>query len=1420
LLSLHLLLYLVSGQLFWVVDYLPNIKMRIRLYVLCIWVFTVPAYLYAQNNNNYQFTHLDITNGLSDNQVNCIYKDKKGFMWFGTTSGLNRYDGNKFKIFKRDTKDANSLAENHVMNISEGPDEKLWIFTHSGVSIYDPTLERFSNKINAELSRYKMPASPITRVEKDKQGDFWFATNKKGLYRYSPKTEKTVIYHSSVNSPAVLHSNHVLRIVASQPGYLWLIYSDGIIEQLNTRSNKILTRYDGLAKALYTIPRNFSMIMDNKHNLWISSDAGPIGVYCYNTQTNNLLHYDKDTPEGKLNSNVITSIIQTDDDKIWVGSDHGGINVIDPATKKVSYILNRADDAKSLSGNSLYLYKDNTGIIWAGTFKQGVNYYHRGIMQFAHYKHFTTDPKSLPFEDINSFEEDEKRNLWIGTNGGGLIYFDRVRNTYKQFKHDPKNPNSIASDIIVRLYIDRQKKLWIGTYFGGLDCYDGKTFKHYRHNKNDPGSLTDDRVYTIIEDANDELWVGTFAGGLNVLDPKTDRFRHPKSPGLSDYTAVIYEDRQQNKWIARDKGVDVLLKGSNKTKHYGSEPKNPNSLVGNDVNTITEDRKGLIWIGTKDGLSVLNTRTNKFLNIEEGVNLPANNVSNIIEDFSGRMWVSTTNGLASIMLVEDHGKYRVDIHNYNELDGLQGRAFNSYSALRLKSGELVFGGNHGFNIFNPLTLDIFRQRPNLLFTDLKLFNKSVTVSDTANGKGILTKAFSETKEITLKHNQNVFDIEFAACDYFNPYKTKLEYRLEGFDKGWITVAGNDRKATYTNLDGGDYTFKVRIQDADVLNKGEISLKITVLPPFFKSPLAYASYVILLLGGLFYLRHRGIRNLKKEFEDTQAALAIEHKIMQEREEARRMHQLDLMKIKFFTNVSHEFRTPLSLILLPIENLIKTITNPDQHGQLVTVKRNGKRLLNLVNQLLDFRKMEYNELKICLQPGDIIKFTKEVSASFMDVAHQKQIEYLIESDSFTFVTKFDHDKLERILFNLLSNAFKFTPSGGQISVMISLLQGDESEGKNQLEIKVIDTGIGIAIENQGKVFDRFFQDDMPESLLNQGSGIGLSITKEFVKMHGGKIDLESEPNYGSCFTVTLPIEQNFDVEDHKEVITEEAPELLVKIESKTTQSSIGTDKKATILLIEDNDDLRFYLKDNLKNSFHIIEAVNGKDGWQKALSMHPKLIVSDISMPEMNGIDLCKKIKADARTSFIPVILLTALTTEEDQLAGAASGANDYILKPFNFEILLSKIHNVLKMQHTLKTTYQKQIEVNAEQIHIVSEDEKFLKSAFECIEQNVTNVNFSVEELSNKLNLSRVSLYKKMLSLTGKTPVYCIRTVRLKRAVQLLQKSQLSIANVAYEVGFNNPTYFSKVFKEEYGVLPSEYVVEYNKTVKEQLESDK
>jgi len=687
-----------------------------------------------------------------------------------------------------------------------------------------------------------------------------------------------------------------------------------------------------------------------------------------------------------------------------------------------------------------------------------------------------------------------------------------------------------------------------------------------------------------------------------------------------------------------------------------------------------------------------------------------------------------------------------------------------------------------------------------------LFNKSIAANEDINGHVVLSKSISITRALTLNHSENVFSIEFAAIDFFNPSKVKYQYMLEGFDKGWINADNRTRKANYTNLDRGDYVFKVRPSNSEgAWTQDYISLRITILPPFWESTFAYIIYLALLLGIILFIRHRGIQKIRRQFiaekEKQEAKLMIE----QERQEIKRMQELDQLKTKFLTNVSHEFRTPLSLIMAPANKML-THADQEQKQQLNMIRKNARRLLNLVNQLLDFRKMEVQELKLHSKPGDIVKFISEISLSFTDIAEEKEIDFIFDTTVDSMFTSFDHDKIERILFNLLSNAFKFTPADGQVSVLLNV---DKEAGNDasSLEIKVIDTGIGIPLEKQSKIFERFFQHDIPDSMINQGSGIGLAITREFVKMHGGKITVESEPDHGSCFIIKLPLiiyvapEMDLSFDDEGDSKNQND---ISHDESKTVSKQQHISKKPVVLLVEDNDDFRFYLKDNLKDLFFLIEASNGREGWQKALAMHPDIIVSDISMPEMTGIELCKKLKGDKRTSHIPVVLLTALTGESEQLKGLEIGANDYMTKPFNFEILLSKIKNILTLRDTYKQTYKKQMDVQLHDMPLQNEDEKLLRSIVEYIELNILNDSLSVEELSRKMSMSRGSLYNKVLMLTGKSPVEFIRSIRLKKAVYLLENSQMTISQICYEVGFNTPKYFTKLFKDEYNVIPSAY----------------
>ena len=1381
--------------------------MKCKILILWFVFLFVTGSLCAQNNQ-FQFSHLDINSGLSHNEITCMLKDSKGFMWFGTLSGLNRYDGYKFKIFKHSVNDTTTLADDYIVSIAEGPGNKLWVETRNGFEIYDPETEKFNHNIGAysrsigiSYGRY----SHISAVKKVRSGNFWFLYSLMGIYIYDPYTKKmTHLLHNAADSTSICN-NVVSDLAEDSKGNVWLTYRSGVLERLDPKTYKVNYRSHIFNKLPGELNASYKMYIDKQDDIWAFVPTYSAGVYYVNIKSGISKHIDKGNDLTHLNTNVVSSVIQDDKDRVWIATDHGGINLLNKQDFKFQYLLNREDDSKTIGQNSITLmYKDNTGIIWVGSYKKGVGYYHESIIKFPLYTHHLSDPlsnpRSLSFSDINNFAEDKLGNIWIGTNGGGLIYFDRKNGTFKNYLHDANNAKSLTNNVIVCMYIDHEQKLWIGTYFGGLDCFDGKTFKHYKHSDANPGSISEDRICAIAEDADHHLLVGTLSAGFNVFDSTTQTFSHyiynVKDNAIhSNYVSRIMPDRHGNLWIVTSYGVDVLLKKTQRFIHYIHDEKDPNSLINNNTNNIMQDSEGLIWISTHEGISIYDDKTGKFTNITRQDGLPDNTVTDIQEYDKHNVWVSTPNGLSNIVVDRARDGLKFHFINYNETEGLQGREFTENSSLRTREGELIFGGGNGFNIFKPSNILINKNVPNLVFTDFDMFNQSVGVGEKINGRVILPESITGLKSLNLKYNENVFSIEFAALNYFNPGKVKYQYMMQGFDKNWINADNRIRKATYTNLDAGNYFFKVRATNNDHWTNNELILPVNILPPFWKTTWAYLLYAILITGTLLLLRRRGIEKLKSQF-------ALE----KERGEAQRMHELDLMKIKFFTNVSHEFRTPLSLIMAPVDKILKQINEPEIQRQLLLVNRNAKRLLNLVNQLLDFRKMEYQELKLHEKTGDIINFIKELSYAFTDVADQKNIHFIFDSEIDTYYTGFDHDKIERILFNLLSNAYKFTHEGGKVSVLLNLIDKGKDEDQ-QLEIRVIDTGIGIPEDKRDKIFEPFFQNDIPGSMLNQGSGIGLSITKEFVKLHHGEIFVESEFNEGSCFTVLLPVRLvDSNLFTDVQVLFDHGSEFFPDNESqkKEFQKESRDGKKPTILLVEDNDDFRFYIKDNLKASFNVIEAENGKKGWQKALAQHPNLIVSDISMPEMTGTELCLKLKSDKRTSHIPVILLTALIGEDQQLMGLKTGASDYLTKPFNFEILQSKIRNILKQQEHMRKTYQKQVEVNPTEERIESPDELFITKVLLLIDNNISNPNFSVEELSSEVFVSRYTLYKKILSMTGKTPNELVRSMRLKRAAQLLETGHLTISQICHKVGFKSQKYFVKTFKAEYNTIPSKY----------------
>lgn len=1356
-------------------------------------------------SNRFQFSHIDINNGLSHNQVTSIYKDEKGFMWFGTLSGLNRYDGYKFKVYKHSLSDSTTLSDDYVVSITAGPDKKLWIETRSGFNIYNPLTEKFEHNTKAFLQSIGIPDNFILAVKKDVWGNFWFLHATLGIYRYDVHTHKTVHLSHNASIPGSISSNTVSDLASDSKGNIWLTYRSGLLETLDPKTYKVNHRSQVFTKLPDGLNASYKIFIDQQDDIWAFVPTYSAGVYYLNVKTGILKHIVKGFGSYHLNTDVVSSVIQDDKNRLWIATDHGGINLLNKKSLKIQYLLNREDDSKTIGQNSItLLYKDNTGIIWVGTYKKGVGYYHESIIKFPLYTHHLadplSDPLSLSFSDVNCFAEDISGNLWIGTNGGGLIYFDRKKGEFKTYLHNSNDKNSLSNNVIVCMFMDHAQKLWIGTYFGGLDCLSGNVFTNFKHSDAIPGSISEDRICAITEDAENHLLVGTLSAGFNVLDSKTNTFSHYTSNATnnalhSNYVSKLLVDRDKNIWVVTSYGVDVLMSKSKKFTHYIHDDKNSNSLINNNTNNILQDNTGLVWISTREGLSIFNQKTNTFTNLTALDGLPDNTVMDLQQYDNNNIWVSTPNGLSDIVVDRTGGKLKFRFINYNETEGLQGREFTENSSLKTREGELAFGGGNGFNLFKPSNIRMRNSEPRVVFTDFQVFNKSLQVGEKVNGRPILPQSVTGLKNVTLNYNDNVFAIEFAALNYFNPAKVKYQYMMQGFDKNWITADEITRKATYTNLDPGGYLFRVRAAGGDNWNNREITLHIDILPPFWKTVWAYLSYFLLVAGALLYIRSRGINNLRKQFS-----------IEKERGEAQRMHELDMMKIKFFTNVSHEFRTPLSLIMAPVDKILKQISEPEINRQLLLVNRNARRLLNLVNQLLDFRKMEYQELKLHGKNGDIINFIKDLSYAFIDVAEQRYIRFVFESEIEEFNTCFDHDKIERIMFNLLSNAYKFTHGGGQVSVMLSLINSAANDQK--LEIKVIDTGIGIDEEKRDKIFEPFFQNDLPGSMLNQGSGIGLSIVREFVKLHGGEIFVESDPGEGSCFTVILPVvvtDKNLFTDTLTLIDHLEEP-FIEKASLKQDPNKETRDlKKLTILLVEDNEDFRFYIKDNLKNAFNIIEAENGKKGWQKTLAQHPNLVVSDISMPEMNGIDLCRKIRNDNRTAHIPVILLTALAGEEPQLKGLETGATDYMTKPFNFEILISKIRNILSQQEGMRKTYQKQVDVNPTELVIDSPGEQFFKKVLLLIDNNISNPNFSVEELSSEVFVSRYTLYKKIFAMTGKTPNELVRSMRLKRAAQLLETGHLTISQICNKVGFKSQKYFVKMFKAEFNSIPSKYM---------------
>lgn len=1374
------------------------------LYICFLWIVQL-AYAQPQKIN---FTSLTSKDGLSSNVVTAILKDRYGIMWFATEDGLNKYDGTSFTVYRHQPGDTSSLPTNEVVALHEDPSGTLWIGTNGGsICSFDRQKDNFKR-----LPVYKgfdRKNNVIRAITTDYRGHLWIS-NVNGISMLNPKTGKLTNIPGGGSKIGTLTTRTILCLFEDSKRRMWVGSDDGLF-LYNRATNSFLhythssTQPNSLAgKATRSISE------DENGNLWIGTDGGLSKLLPGGRGFQNFRN-----KEGvrSISSNDIYAVASDSNGKLWLGTEEG-VNILDVQSGAIDVYKPDSRNIYSLAGKSVrFVYIDDLGTHWVSTFKGGINKSDKNLNLFNLKRSNPFDDRGLSSSNVTSFAESRNGAIFVGTDGGGLNQFDRRTGLFKHIPLQPKDGNSSSKLAVLSLEMSKNDRLWIGTYVNGLYSLDLKTGRTDHFVKGANGaSLINNNVFCLKEDSRGNIWIGTNGEGVSIYNPVNKTFKafyKNNSPAgvrrlpTNGYIRAIEEDTEGNMWIgSHGSGLAVF---NPKTESFRLLSKANSKLPNDVVLCIAEDKSSNIWVGTRGGLSVYDKKTAQFISYSEREGLSNAVVYDIIEDKRGVLWISTNSGISSF-----NPQTRKFI-NYNNYNGVQNSNFNSGAGLRSSDGELFFGGQDGFNYFNPANLKKSANIPPVLITELKVDNKTIVPSEGSQ----IAEHISVAKEIHLDYAQN-FSLDFVALSYITPQQYRYSYKLEGFDKGWNNV-GSVRTASYTNLDPGEYVFKVRAMDRDGHSFGKItSITVHVKPPFWLTVYAYIFYFIAIVGILLYLRYRAMQELKRKFRMEQERLQAKQQLEQERKEAERLHELDMMKLKFLTNLSHEFRTPISLIMGPVETLLSEEKFKSGSGHLDIIKRNARRLLNLVNQLLDFRKMEEHELKLSLSEGELVSFIRDVSEMFRDLSSRKNISLTFVSKLDHIYTSFDHDKLERILFNILSNAFKFTHSGGSIKVELDQEQVLNSSEEGMINLRITDTGIGIPDDKLDKIFNRFFQGDVASSVLNQGSGIGLSITREFVKMHGGNIAVESDLGKGSSFIIRLPFKAIVPAQTKVDVILEEVifeedkpleeTEAVMSISSPAeVRTADGDLQKPIVLLVEDNDDFRFYLKDNLRAYYRVIEASNGKEGWQKALAHHPQIIVSDISMPVMDGIELCNKVKSDKRTSHIPIILLTALMGEDEQIRGLQTGANDYMTKPFNFEILNAKIKNLLVLNRTLKDTYTKQIKVQAPELVIESQGDLLLNKVTLYLEENLNNPKLSVEDLSKHVGMSRVSLYHKILELTGQSPVEYIRSVKLEKAAVLLEKSDLNVAQISYMVGFATPNYFAKSFKARFNMQPSEYM---------------
>lgn len=1330
--------------------------------------------LQAQKQTRYE--RLSTASGLSQSSVYKIIQDKQGFLWFATGDGLNRYDGHNFKIYRNDPSDPTTLSGSEIFTVAQDDEGNLWVGTrNSGLN----KIELATGKITRitkgpggqDLSNSNIPS--ILNIGKGRMG---VAVLGLGYLVYDIRTNQVISAESEWKNTMV---KEVVRLFKHSSGTVWMGTRTGyLVSQLNAHS---------------FIPYQFGAnnnrvraLFETKNgDILVGTDGRGIYRFTPKTQQFKVVFYQASDPLSR--QNIVTSIAKDALQNLWIGTDNGVYKLNGEDFKSYTNIPSNPDPELGLSSNSVMsLFTDANQNTWVGTWEAGLNISFFQKPRFAVLRYKPNTLQGLLSNKVSTLLADGDQGVWVGSNVG-LSYFNHKSGQVTHYLQSASSNklNSTETYDVNFIHPSGDGGVWVGLWGKGINLFTKeRQLKDYPFK---PGVR--EANFNTLENFNSEFLLGTQGMGVVAFNPMTKQYRVPfaelgKKNFLNKSIAAIRVLNGKEIWVGTvGFGLYVFDVSNRKLRHYVKSAE-IGALSYNHVNKIYQDRQKRIWVMTQGG------GLNQYLGAGKGfkvftVNngLGSNSLRGMVEDAKGDMWFSTNGGISKM-----DGK-TLKFVNFEEADGLQGKEFMTNAVAKNSQNWLFFGGVNGLNYLKSDSLRMRLDVPPVYFTKLKIFNKEVEAGE---DNSPLRVDILSTKHLVLQPNQSVFSLDFVALEYQRPKNNRYAYYLEGFENEWNLV-GTQRTVTYTNLSPGDYIFKVKASNSDgIWAEKPYELKITVLPPWYRTWWAYLLYLVLLAAVIYaFIREVQVRE------------AFRTDLRLKEIEKERIQELEQVKTHFFTNISHELRTPLTLITSPLEKyfLSNASLNKDQKTKINSIYQNAQKLLRLINQLLDLSKIESGNVQPVVEKHDLVRQLHSIKQSFDAYAQQKQIKLKWDAPVESLFVYYDADIIEKCVTNLLSNAFKFTPEDGIIGLRLDLhkvYQGS-SESINRVSIHVSDTGKGISAEHRQHIFDRFYQ--IPEKVDRVGTGVGLSLCKELIEVHRGSIEVQSDLGAGSDFKIQFPVTlEAFDPGWVKSGSKE-----VKELQSQLVDSAqVIQQEKQILLIVEDHAEMRAFIREIFEGTFQVIEADRGETGLEMALTYLPDVVITDWMMPGMSGVNLCKQIRKNAKTSHIPVVILTSKSSQESQIEGMQSGADDFISKPFHADILELRVAKLLEAKERLRKSWQDSVLNQDLQQAFVFEDE-FLSKATQVVIEHLEEADFDVEHLEQAMDMSKMQLYRKLKMLTSLAGNEFIRSIRLQQARLLLEKGSLNVSEVAYQVGFNDPAYFTRAFKKQYGHSPKTFI---------------